>query len=221
MIKSQQAIKLVCFDLDNTLLDIEGHSNLWDFLHEKFGVLQQAEKFKKAFFSGKISHQEWVDGVVGLWNEKGISRTQLLENCAVVKKLQNADSTLKGLRQKGYKLAVVSGSLDFAMDANFPPGLFDHAVIAKSVFSKDGCIVKVHSVCNEDKLSRVKEIAEKEGLKLSEIAFVGDGWNDIEAMREVGLGILINSRKEYLEKAIGFTPVVIDGKDLSGILAHL
>lgn len=53
-----------------------------------------------------------------------------------------------------------------------------------------------------DKLSVMKEIAEKEGIALSEIAYIGDDRNDIECIKAAGLGITVaDAVKEVKECA--------------------
>lgn len=57
------------------------------------------------------------------------------------------------------------------------------------------------------KMKAVREIAEKEGVALEEIAYVGDDLIDLPVMREVGLGVAVaNARKEVKAEAHYVTP---------------
>jgi 3-deoxy-D-manno-octulosonate 8-phosphate phosphatase (KDO 8-P phosphatase) len=57
------------------------------------------------------------------------------------------------------------------------------------------------------KMQAVREIAEKEGVTLEEIAFVGDDVVDLPAMREVGLAVAVaNAREQVKAEAHYVTP---------------
>ncbi len=57
------------------------------------------------------------------------------------------------------------------------------------------------------KMQAVREIAEKEGVTLEEIAYVGDDVIDLPVMREVGLAVAVaNARREVKAEAHFVTP---------------
>jgi len=215
MTAKKPRIKLVCFDLDNTLVDFSPHNSAWDFLHDKLGVFEKSQKIKKDFFEGKINYDDWVRLDSGLWVEKKPLRKDLERHLRKAKPMKNASNVLKKLKKKGLKLALISGSVDFILETFFPKGLFDYVVIERSYFSRKGHLERIDAFCKHEKLAHVKSIAKAEGLSLKEVAFVGDGFNDVEAVREVGLGIAFNSSVRKLEKA---AKVVIMGKDFSKVL---
>jgi 3-deoxy-D-manno-octulosonate 8-phosphate phosphatase (KDO 8-P phosphatase) len=57
------------------------------------------------------------------------------------------------------------------------------------------------------KMKAVREIMEKEGVTLDEIAYVGDDVIDLPVMREVGLAVAVeNARREVKAEAHYVTP---------------
>ena len=60
--------KLVCFDVDGTLVDNLEYS--WQIFHDFFDVDKEKRKnAKKAFYSGKISYLEWARHDINMWVE--------------------------------------------------------------------------------------------------------------------------------------------------------
>ncbi|MDO8647153.1 MAG: HAD family phosphatase [Candidatus Diapherotrites archaeon] len=213
--KPKAKIKLVCFDFDNTLVDFTPHISSWGLLSEKLGVLEKVKLIQNDFLDGKIPYSEWPLREAKLWIEKGVSRKELLEHLKKAKAMKNSLKVLKKLKARGIKLALVSGSLDFAFEVFFPKSLFDHVITERAVFNEKEKLERVELFCALEKLAHVKNIAKFEGLKMEEIAFVGDGGNDIEAIKAVGLGIAFNPHVKELENA---AKIVIKEKDYNRLL---
>ncbi len=53
--------------------------------------------------------------------------------------------------------------------------------------------MKIGDVCLgvRDKLAALRRIAERHGIGLNEVAYIGDDVNDVEAMRHVGLAVAV------------------------------
>jgi len=216
--KPKSKIKLVCFDFDNTLVDFHPHRGGWDVFHAHCGTKKTDDKNAELFKKGLLSYKDWTFISSMVLANKKPHKDHLKKTVLKAKRMKNALKTLKALKKKGFKLALVSGGIDFVSDAFFPRKLFDHFVIERALFSKDGILEGIFPECLELKLAHIKRIAKEEGISLKEIAFVGDGGNDIEAIEAVGLGIAFNSKNEKLKAA---ADVVIEEKDLSKILEHL
>lgn len=103
-----------------------------------------------------------------------------------LKKFNTKDGMgLQRLREVGIKGAIITGE--------------DTAIVTNR-----GKKLKLDYVYKgiKDKLSVLKEIAEKEGIPLSQIAYVGDDWNDVECIQAVGMGIAVaDAIDEVKEKA--------------------
>ena len=61
-------------------------------------------------------------------------------------------------------------------------------------------------------------VAQKEGVELSECVFVGDNYNDMNAVKTAGLGISFNSHSKELDEV---ADIIIKKKDLREVLKYL
>ncbi|MBN2457978.1 HAD family phosphatase [Candidatus Woesearchaeota archaeon] len=211
--------KLVCFDLDGTLIDET--ESIWITLYEHLGVdLKEAAITANRFYAGEISYEEWCKSDLRLLKEHKLNTGSFKEIAAKLKVMQGAHETLKQLKEKGIKLAVISGSVDTIFDLLFPSHPFDYVFINKLVFDDYGNvqdIIPTDYDCDK-KGKGLKRIAETEGISTKECVFVGDYKNDISIAKEAGLSIAFNSKSEELNSV---SDVVIKEKDLSLILDHI
>jgi phosphoserine phosphatase len=134
--------------------------------------------------------------------------------------MPGALETLSELKQRGLKLAVISGSLQIVLDKLLPDYHFDHVLISRMLFDDQGQLIG--GVPTEfdmaGKGAGLAAIAARESIPLESCVFVGDNFNDISAMRVAGLGIAFNCKSEELAQV---ADVVVEGKDLRGILQHV
>ena len=211
--------KLVCFDLDGTLVD--GTVFVWQTLHDYFQTdeARRWDAINKAH-SHEITYEEWFNHDLELLGERGATRDGILDAIAPMRLVPGARETLAALRQRGFKLAVISGSLQIVLDTLLPDYDFDHVLINRLLFDDRGYIAG--GVATEYDMARkaqgLEMIAAKESIPLESCVFVGDNYNDLAAMRAAGLGIAFNCKSEELAQ---IADVVVTGKDLREILKHL
>lgn len=213
--------KLVCFDLDGTIIDETIF--IWQTLHEKLGTSKEKrQKGIDKFHSGKISYQEWADLDVELWKEVGATKKEIMEAIRPLRLMEGALETLKELKKRGLKLAIISGSVDIALEYLMPNyrEIFDDIFINKIKFDEKGNILGVEATPYDfkHKPAGLKAIAEREGFKLEECVFVGDHFNDIHAAEIAGLSIAFNCKSDELAQ---ISDVVIKKKDLREILKYI
>jgi len=215
--------KLVCFDVDGTLIDNVEYS--WQIFHEFFKIDQNKRaKAKKAFYNGEISYLEWAKHDLNLWIEKKAKKQDFIEAIkhADLKLMQGASETLNELKQRNFKLAIISGSLSVILEHFIPnyKELFDDVYLSWIDFDQQGNIKKINATSfdMEHKATALKQIAEKENLSLKECVFVGDHDNDLKIAEEAGLSIAFNAHSEELKKVVN---IVIEKKDLREILRYI
>ena len=124
-------VKIITFDVDGTL--VYGIDYIWKLFHEHFKNYEEANFYTKSYFSGKISYDEWVKEHLNLTlNKNGINEEGLIN---LIKDktylLKNTKETLEQLRFEGYKLAVLSGSLNLTLKSHGLEKYFDIIFINK------------------------------------------------------------------------------------------
>jgi phosphoserine phosphatase len=220
--KRETKYKLVCFDVDGTLVD-EVFS-VWRMVHKVMGIDQgKLDRASEQYFSGKMTFREWADHDIALWKERGVTKEDMETIVSKFSVMPGAREVVDALRARGMKLAVISGGIDIVLYHFFPDAekLFSHIVINRLAYNADGtirdCIVPPQFDHGDHKAKVLRDLAKKEGINPSEVIFVGDAHNDIDALKAAGLGIAFNASEEVKKAA----NVVIEGKDLRGILRHI
>ncbi len=213
--------KLVCFDVDGTLIDNVTFS--WQVFHDYFQTdKHRRDDAKRKFFDGKITYMQWAEHDINLWREKNVKKEDFFRALTGLRLMEGAIDTLEELKKHNIKLAIISGSLNVLLDKFIPNyrDFFDDVFLSKIYFDEHGNIEKVEATeyDMDGKVLALRKIAEREGLSLKECVFVGDYLNDIKIIREAGLGIAFNCEHDEVKRA---ADVVIEKKDLREILKHI
>ncbi|MBI1970018.1 HAD-IB family phosphatase, partial [Candidatus Woesearchaeota archaeon] len=117
--KPKPKYKLVCFDLDGTIIDKT--SSVWHTIHEKLGTDKEARrKAIEDFHAGRITYQQWADGDMRAWKKVGANKEKILEAIQHLRLMTGALETIQELKRKGLKLTIISGSIDLVLEKVFP-----------------------------------------------------------------------------------------------------
>jgi HAD superfamily phosphoserine phosphatase-like hydrolase len=213
---AKKNIRLICFDLDGTL--ISKTIFIWSTLHEYFKT--DAAERKRAhddFFAGKMSYADWFATDLRLLSARGADRPGMLEALAALRPSPGAKEVLLELKKRGYRLGVISGSLDFVLEHFFDPDLFDHILINKIDFDSSGKIAGGTPTPYDlvGKADGLVELARRENLGLSQCAFIGDNFNDLAVMKIAGFSIGVNVNSH---KVTDTADLIIESDDLRKIL---
>ena len=209
---SRRGRRLVCLDMDSTLVDAEGI----DELARAAGAEREVAAITDAAMRGEIefrgAFRARLERVAGL-------PVETLEDIARRLPLApGAERLLAALDRHGYRIAVVSGGFAwFARRLAERFGFrFDH-VRAHELAIRDGRLtgeVEGDVIDGAAKAAFVRETAAREGLAREEVVAVGDGANDVEMLRAAGLGVAFRPRPILRERA----DHVIENFGLDGIL---
>jgi phosphoserine phosphatase len=209
-------IRLICFDLDGTLID--GTIFIWSTLHEAFGSDPvRRKKAAQEHRAGHISYTQWFETDLLLLSERGATKDKIRKVISGLRPAMGAVETLRVLKERGYKLGIISGSLDLVLEHFFGDISFDHVLLNRIAFSPDGRIQGGEATRYdlEGKAAGLTELARREGLDLSQCAFVGDNTNDLAVMRAAGFSVGVFIKHEDVRSA---AHVVIQEEDLRAIL---
>jgi len=211
-------IRLICFDLDGTLVDNTIY--IWSTLHEYFGSDSiKREQAADDFRAGRISYRDWFLHDLELLKKRGATRARMLQALDQLTPTKGAPETIAELRLRGYKLSLISGSLDLVLDHFFPAAPFEHVLINRIHFDDRGAIKGGRHTEFDlaGKATGLIEIAGRENLSLAECAFVGDNVNDLDVMSCAGFSVGVNIKSDRVAQVVDF---VSRDPDLRSILSY-
>ncbi|RME23285.1 MAG: HAD family hydrolase [Deltaproteobacteria bacterium] len=210
-LKDPREIRLIAFDLDGTLID--GIVYLWQTLHHHFETDAEARRLAaERYFSGQIDYRSWFETDLELLRAAGANRESIEKALGKLKPVPGAASVLGELKKRGYRLALISGSLDVALDHFFDRALFDVVFINEIDFAPDGSIAggRATPYDLEKKALGLEHAASRFGLGPGQCAFVGDNINDTEVMKRAGFAIAVNPKSPEIEAIADV--VIADGR---------
>jgi HAD superfamily phosphoserine phosphatase-like hydrolase len=194
--------KIVCFDIDGTLVD--GIS--WYILTEGLGCEKKDhEKIYQDCLDGKTSFSEGEIRFVELYKNAGNANLQTIKNIyADVRLRKNAAGLIKFLKKKGYLIYLISGAIDLYVE-EIAKKVHADGWFANSSFEFDekGNLLKLHYRDNQGKvkLEQLESLVRELKLDIHKVVyFVGDSENDIEVFKATGHGIAVNCEKDNLLK---------------------
>jgi phosphoserine phosphatase len=197
-------LRAVCFDVDGTLVRQSEHKSVWEAVHEQvLGHTDVNRERMNAFKAGRITYEDWVALDVGDWQRRGVRRRDLEQAIrASMRATEGARETVERLARRGYAVAVVSGSIDVVLSALLDGLDFDAVFINRIEFDAAGAIrgwrATLHDV--EGKARALEEVATSLGVTPREVAFVGDHWNDLPAMRRAGFSVAFEPKDDRLRE---------------------
>jgi len=182
--------QLVVFDMDSTLIDAE----VIDELAIEAGVGEQVAAITEAAMQGEIDFKESFTQRMALL--EGLSADVLATVAARLRLNEGAEHLIKTLKQLGYKTAIVSGGFTFF--GRYLQGILGvDYVYANELDIENGVVtgrVKGEIIDGQRKAELLREIADKEGLRLEQVIAVGDGANDLPMLAIAGLGIAFRAK---------------------------
>ncbi|HEO1844919.1 TPA: phosphoserine phosphatase SerB [Acinetobacter baumannii] len=182
--------RLVCFDMDSTLIEQE----VIDELALEAGVGEQVAEITERAMQGELDFQQSFRARVALL--KGLDASvlpKIVERLTITEGAERLISTLKAL---GYKTAILSGGFQyFAEYLQAKLGIDE--VHANVLDVQDGVVtgeVKGVIVDGARKAELLRELANKLGISLEQAMAVGDGANDLPMLAIAGLGVAYRAK---------------------------
>ena len=182
--------RLVCFDMDSTLIEAE----VIDELAKAAGVGEQVAKITESAMAGELDFNESFAERLALL--KGLDEGVLSDIAANLPVTEGAERLISTLRKLGYKTAILSGGFNyFAQFLQRKLGI-DY-IFANELELEDGKVtgrVVGRVVDGPRKAELLMQLAQQENLSLEQVIAVGDGANDLPMLNIAGLGIAYRAK---------------------------
>lgn len=200
---------IIFFDFDGVL----NGKHTWQAVHETLEVSDNASDNYAAYNSGNITFSEWVQKDASLWADTPASK--FYEATEKLDLTQDIESVITELRQRGYRVGIVSAGVAQLIKAVIDTSLFDF-VIGNDVDITDGTVTgsAVTNVVSTEKYKNYRRICESYGVSTAESVRIGDSQPDL-APEERGLKIALNPRDDETREA---GDVVIESRELSCVV---
>jgi len=198
-------IRAVFFDLDGTLVRYAGvaYESSWGAIGLAAGVGKEWDELLQRYRGQPDRYPEWVRENAALL--RGIPVAKVTAQIFPPPYAPGVREAVGEMRKMGLILGIVSSGVSLVAqrvkeDLGMDFFVANELVVADGVFTGEAVV----RVGLGDKLQVVEKEAERLGLELREIAFVGDHTNDIPVLRAVGLGIAYCPKDPAVAKAARF-----------------
>ncbi len=200
--------RLICFDMDSTLIQTE----CIDQLAECAGVGDKVREITERAMRGEIDFTESFRERVALL--KGLD-VNVMEGIAERLPItEGVGRMMEVLKRTGYKTAILSGGFTFFGDYLKRKFGFDY-MYANELEIKDGKLTGRYVgdvVDGRRKAELLRLIAQVENVDMAQTIAVGDGANDLPMLSAAGLGIAFHAKPKVKESARqSISTIGIDG----------
>lgn len=182
--------RLVCFDMDSTLIEAE----VIDELAKAAGVGDEVVAITEAAMRGELDFKESFARRMALL--KGLDESVLADIAERLPVTEGAERLISTLKKLGYKTAILSGGFNY-FGRYLQGKLGIDYVYANELEVEDGKVtgnVAGTVVDGQRKAELLRELADKENLSLEQVIAVGDGANDLPMLSIAGLGIAFRAK---------------------------
>ena len=190
--------RLICFDMDSTLIQTE----CIDELADRAGVGEQVRAITESAMRGEIDFKESFTRRVALL--KGLDASVMQEIAKNMPITEGADRLMKVLKKCGYKIAILSGGFTYFGEFLQRKYGIDYVYANELEINEDGKLTGRYLgeiVDGHRKAELLRLIAQVEKVNLAQTIAVGDGANDLPMLSEAGLGIAFHAKPRVAASA--------------------
>lgn len=201
--------RLICFDMDSTLIRTE----VIDELADRAGVGEKVRAITESAMRGEIDFKESFTRRVALLKGLDVSvMKEIAENLPIT---EGVERMMKVLKRSGYKTAILSGGFTYFGNYLKNKFGFDYVYANELEIGEDGKLTGRYLgdvVDGQRKKELLKLLAQVEQIDIAQTIAVGDGANDLPMLSEAGLGIAFHAKpKVKAEAGQSISTIGIDG----------
>ena len=201
--------RLICFDMDSTLIQTE----CIDELAQRAGVGDQVKAITARAMRGEIDFKESFKERVALL--KGLDVSVMKEIAEQLPITEGTDRLMSVLKTCGYKIAILSGGFTYFGEYLQRKYGIDYVYANELEIDENGKLTGNYVgeiVDGHRKAELLKLIAQVEKVNLAQTIAVGDGANDLPMISEAGLGIAFHAKPKVKATARqSISTIGIDG----------
>ncbi len=189
--------RLVCFDMDSTLIQNE----VIDELARAAGVGEMVSSITAAAMRGEANFADSFRQRIALL--KGLNQSALQEVADAIQITDGAAHLLRILRHFRFRTAILSGGFTFFAHRLQEQLGVDYAYANELEIESGQLTGRVLGdiVDEERKVALLETLADKEGIRLEQVIAVGDGANDLPMLSRAGLGIAFRAKPVVRQRA--------------------
>lgn len=189
--------RLICFDMDSTLIETE----VIDELADRAGVGPQVRAITESAMRGEIDFCESFTRRVALL--KGLDESVMRDIAEHLPVTEGVERMMEVLKRTGYKTAILSGGFTYFGNYLKRKFGFDY-VYANELEIVDGKLTGRYVgdiVDGKRKAELLRIIAQVENIDIAQTIAVGDGANDLPMLATAGLGIAFHAKPKVKQTA--------------------
>lgn len=189
--------RLICFDMDSTLIETE----VIDELADRAGVGPQVRAITESAMRGEIDFKESFTRRVALL--KGLDESVMQDIAEHLPITEGVERMMEVLKRTGYKTAILSGGFTYFGNYLKQRFGFDY-VYANELEIADGKLTGRYVgdiVDGKRKAELLRIIAQVENINIAQTIAVGDGANDLPMLATAGLGIAFHAKPKVKQTA--------------------
>ena len=190
--------RLICFDMDSTLIQTE----CIDELAKRAGVGEKVSEITARAMHGEIDFKESFKERVALL--KGLDASVMKDIAENMPITEGTDRLMSVLKTCGYKIAILSGGFTYFGEYLRKKYGIDYVYANELEIGDDGKLTGRYVgdiVDGQRKAELLKLIAQVERVNLAQTIAVGDGANDLPMIGEAGLGIAFHAKPRVVANA--------------------
>ena len=190
--------RLICFDMDSTLIQTE----CIDELADRAGVGDQVKAITESAVRGEIDFKESFTRRVALL--KGLDSSVFEDIANKMPITEGVDRLMAVLKRCGYKIAILSGGFTYFGEFLQRKYGIDYVYANELEIDDNGKLTGRYVgeiVDGHRKAELLKLIAQVEKVNLAQTIAVGDGANDLPMLGQAGLGIAFHAKPRVVANA--------------------